>query len=194
MSSTDTSAPPIAQSVGEASLPSDQLLLPARARAGRVLAEYLRCWGLRDPQMIANLCRQWTEAPRPIDVNQQTSAAVEAAIIAHGMQQMNAWLDRMTRMAGATNAELPAARGLVALELQSRIDTFPEALVDRQAIDSNDLSSLHDCSQPVVPPTFFVSMPEQPLGELPAALQSKAWSRLLDLPSGMLARAFGLLR
>src|SRR5262245_34003241 len=80
----------------------------AVAPAQRLLAEYVRRWGLRDPSTIAMHCQRWTrqalqaaEDRRPKTTNELCITAMNVA-----MREVDAWLDQLAdRVAGG----LPAA-------------------------------------------------------------------------------------
>ena len=66
------------------------------ARAERLLAEYLRQWGLRDPSAIAACCRLWVrrvtsgqDERRPLDGSHRSENHIARAALAEAMNDMD---------------------------------------------------------------------------------------------------------
>lgn len=143
------------------------------ARAERLLAEYLRHWGLRDPSTIAARCRLWVQQAAATDDNPDTAtAALELALA-----DIDKWLDHLARRVSPNQVEAERCRGLLAIELQTLIDQHPEALLEYDALPDALLRRLQNAARPAVPAVQATRMDGQPLGELPAPLQPQWWRR-----------------
>ena len=77
----------------------------AEAHAERLLAEYLRNWGLRDPATIAAHCRSWV---RRVTQGQSDHPAWDGSedylartALAQAMNDMDGWLDHLARIVSA---------------------------------------------------------------------------------------------
>jgi hypothetical protein len=164
-------------------------------RTERLLAEYLRMWGLRDPSTIAAHCRLWARqsAAGNAELGQNSSyrVAVEQA-----MNDIDGWLDHVTRTASPDPQTAPLLRGLLAMELQTYIDKHPAAMLAYETLPNSLSQRLLRAARPVVPFARPTRMPAQPLGELAAPLRFEWWWRtlvnMLVLPVRMLRfRWFG---
>ncbi|HTU26097.1 MAG TPA: hypothetical protein VMF30_11900 [Pirellulales bacterium] len=133
-------------------------------RGERLVAEYLRSWGLRDPQTIAAVSKYWVEsvsvAPRS---GVSSLADFYRMVMRRVISDLGQWLDHLGRQVGIAECEIPARRGLVALELQSLVDRFPAALLDDRPLPSWLMEQLAAAAVPVVPSGSPTHMPTQSL-------------------------------
>jgi len=147
------------------------------ARAERVLAEYLRQWGLRDPTTIATHCRRWVREAvervgsqpggQPVAI---CRAAVEAAI-----SEIDEWLDHLSALAAVNGDDARARRGLLAIEVQTMIDKYPEALLNYDALPAPLMKHIRRASHSAVPAIHATRMRAQPLGQLASPLTWRWW-------------------
>jgi hypothetical protein len=168
------------------------------APAQRLLAEYVRRWGLRDPSTIAQHCQRWTRQAlratsdrRPKSTNELCIAAMNAA-----MRDVDAWLDMLTdRIAGGLPpAESP--RGALAIELQRLLPEHHELFLNVELVVEMLAKHPPATQRPVVPVSRPTHMESQPLGELPPAMRPEWWrrlgSRLTTSVSSVMRQALGL--
>lgn len=146
-------------------------------RAQRMLADYLRAWGLRDPQAIALHCRLWTNAyAQPAGAAKQApGAAVLSGILEQASRDMEAWL---TRLADVVADDAPAAksnRGLLAMQLQSVIDHYPSVLLKDAELPAKMLEQLRGAARAAVPTPFPTQMRPQPLDVRMSPLRWEWW-------------------
>ena len=83
-------------------------------RAERLLAEYLRMWGLRDPSTIAAHCRLWARQSVAEDdrAAYRTQSDSYRSAVEQAMHDINLWLDHLTRLTSADPQAAPLRRGL----------------------------------------------------------------------------------
>jgi hypothetical protein len=162
----------------------EKLLVPRRsgsglgqaaARAERLLAEYLRVWGLRDPSTVAAHCRVWVT--QAIDSEEQGKAqasldSLYRTAVAGATNEIDDWIDHLTAGVSNGNRDAECRRGLVAFEVQTLIDRYPEAMLQYNMLPSQLTQQLQRAARRVVPPVKRMEMPGQPLGQLPAPLVS----------------------
>ncbi len=113
------------------SLPSE-----LQARAQRLAAEYLRMWGLRDPQAIADRSRIWVDQcdDSPVGgADELPLAEVYRTVMQRATSDMDGWLDHLALAAGIDAVDSASRRGLLAMEVQSLIDENPAALLEQEA-------------------------------------------------------------
>lgn len=167
-----------------------------RPRASRVIAAYLRHWGFRDPQLIAELCSRWTSDDDAAIATQPglTPAAAEKAMIERAIAELDGWLDRLTKHAGAASNEVAALRGLVALETQANIDSSMQAAEAIDGLPVLPAELLRSLPQHALPRAGFTFMPEQSLGDLPAVLRPRSWLKVFEPVSSAMTRMIGLAR
>jgi len=146
-------------------------------RAERLLAEYLRMWGLRDPSTIAAHCRLWARQTVGSDdaVADRTQSVSYRTAVEQAMHDINLWLDHLTRQASADPQAAPLRRGLLAMELQTLIDKHPTAMLAYETLPPALLQRLQRASRQVVPFARPTHMPAQPLGELAGPLRLDWW-------------------
>ena len=161
----------------------------AEPRAIRILAEYLRAWGLRDPQTIATLSSHWVRcatttrgtADRTLALDETYRASIGRAAV-----DMERWLDQLTVCAGVT--DIAGRRGLLAVELQRVIDRFPGAILEQQVPAELLTHLVGAAAHPVVPTRNARHMPTQSFGaSLSASFLDRArraWRRIRrqDIP------------
>lgn len=168
MSLTDYAEHRIAETPG----PRRRFSADDERKSERILAEYLRAWGLRDPGAVAAQCRRWWLWA------EENAEAGEAsgAVLRHAEQEMDSWIDHLCLQIVANADEAAAIRGSVAVALQAIIDEYPDALLRLDKIPSDMLHRLEAMAYPVAPPTRERSrMQGPPLGELPPLLQPNRW-------------------
>jgi hypothetical protein len=151
-----------------------------QGRAERVLGEYLRQWGLRDPFVIAAFCQAWvrrvTESQGSGPGSDLARATLEAA--AH---DVDAWLDHLARLVAADPTEAAARRGPLAMEVAAVIDHYPQAFLEYDSLPEPLLQHLREAARPVVPAAAEPTrMQGPPLGKLPPLLQPKHWRRFFS--------------
>jgi hypothetical protein len=164
-------------------------------RAERLLAEYLRMWGLRDPSTIAAHCRLWARQNAD-DLSNRSGGGACRSVVEQAMNDIDSWLDDLTRLTSADPQAAPLRRGLLAMELQTLIDKHPSAMLACETLPPAFVQRLQRAARPVVPFARRTRMPEQPLGELAKPLQLRWWLQgvvnLLGLPLRVLRiRWFG---
>ncbi len=148
------------------------------SRAERLLAEYLRVWGLRDPQTIAVLSRQWVQsAIHAGNLAQQTTSLniLYGAVMRHATSEMEQWLDRITAQSCADVHNPQSCRGLLAIELQSLIDQFPATILKDGPLPTALLEQLSRAARPVVPAGAPTKMPTQSLAALSSSKYLWGW-------------------
>jgi hypothetical protein len=134
-----------------------------QSRAERLTAEYLRAWGLRDPQTIATLSRRWAEAALAPE-RAASLGEVYRATMRLAAGDMEHWLARLSELACPGLGSTAYCRGLVAIELQSQIDQYPTALLSEHEPPAALLAQLAGAARPVVPTENRLHMPTQSFG------------------------------
>ncbi len=160
---------------------SDRVAGPANCRGQRVLAEYLRAWGLRDPQAIADYCRRMTEecvASSNSD-GDRSPGKLDRQLMRAAMADLNRGLDRVTTCVCRDDAEIAARRGPLAVKLQSLLDERPELLVGDSRPSIAEADELRRVSAAAVPPPSTQDMPEQPLSDSGSTAKPSWWLRRL---------------
>jgi hypothetical protein len=150
-------------------------------RAERLLAEYLRMWGLRDPSTIAAHCRLWARQAVVDDdraANRTRSVSYRSAV-EQAMHDIGLWLDHLTRLTSADPQAAPLRRGLLAIELQTLIDKHPTVMLAYETLPPALAQRLQRASRPVVPFARPTHMPAQPLGELAGPLRFDWWQQAI---------------
>jgi len=164
----------------ETSEPLGEIVSP-ESRAERLLAEYLRVWGLRDPQTIAALSRQWVRrASETASSPQQNATLAELyrAALRQATLDMQHWLDHLTSEVCAGSDDARSCRGLLAIEVQAIIDEFPAALLDEGSLPAALLEQLASAARPVVPASCPTPMPTQSLDALSLSSNLSRWRRV----------------
>jgi hypothetical protein len=95
------------------------------------------------------------------------------------MNDIDSWLDDLTRLTSTDPQAAPLKRGLLAMEMQSLIDKHPAALLACETLPPSVVQRLQRAARPVVPFARRTQMPAQPLGELAAPLQLRWWQQAL---------------
>lgn len=164
------------KSVQKAPARSQHPELAAGARAQRVLAEYLRQWGLRDPAVIAAHCRRWVQqAAERIAAGSERAAALDRLAIELAIAEIDGWLDHLSKLASTHAGDAHARRGLLAVEMQMLADRYSGVLLSRDGLPSSLMQHLRHAARPIVPPVHRVPMRPQPMGELPWLLSPQRW-------------------
>src|ERR1700759_3977777 len=84
-------------------------VVPSMARkANRLLGEYLRHWGLRDPIAIAAHCRRWIALAR-IDGRDNEDLIARMAV-EHARRDIERWIEQLSLRISATVAEAESRR------------------------------------------------------------------------------------
>jgi len=150
-------------------------------RAERLLAEYLRMWGLRDPSTIAAHCRLWARqaaADNFLETDRAPSVPYRSAV-QQAMNDIDLWLDHLIRRISADPQAAPLRRGLLAVELQTFIDKHPAAMLAYETLPPSLVQRLQRAARPVVPFARPTHMPAQPLGKLAGPLRLQWWQQAL---------------
>jgi hypothetical protein len=185
--------------VADLKLRTEQTFTTAsESRAERLLAEYLRLWGLRDPSTIAKHCHHWVRQASATSNARATPdwslGDLYRATVQHAIIDIDGWMDQLAATIAVHPGEMDSRRGLLAIELQTLIDRYPASLLEPDSLPPAAMLQLTRAARPVVPVARRTSMPAQPLGELPAVLQLRWWlSPLVTLANGC-AKLFGLRR
>ena len=164
-----------------------------QARAERLLAEYLRCWGLRDPSTIAAQCREWVrQATEIFDHRSASDGPTEdlcRVAFSLAIREIDQWLDHLARLTSPDSTSAAWRRGLLAMRLQNLLENHPELWLKYEPPSDALFEKLRAAARPVVPASQPVPMNDQPLGELPSPLQFAWWrnafARRLDVLSGI---------
>jgi hypothetical protein len=154
------------------------------SRAARLVAEYLRVWGLRDPQTIATISSLWVQ--RVVDrlespARSRSLTELYRAVMREAVGDMEGRLDELTNHCSAGPREMRARRGLVAVELQAIVDQFPATLLGEEAWPQSLRDQLASAASPVVPPLSPTRMPIQSLEPIAVEYASRwrrVWNRL----------------
>jgi hypothetical protein len=93
------------------------------------------------------------------------------------MNDIELWLDHLTRLAAADPQAAPLRRGLLAMELQALIDKHPTAMLAYETLPPSLLQRLQRAARPVVPFARPTHMPAQPLGKLAGPLNTAWWQQ-----------------
>jgi hypothetical protein len=135
---------------------------------------------LRDPAVIAAHCHIWVERVSRADGDPQVLVDSEdqfvRAALAEATSDMDKWLDYLAVLVSPDPEEAASRRGLLAMEIQTVIDSYPEALLQYESLPESLLQRLQEAAHPVVPAaTRPTRMHGPPLGELPPQLQPQQW-------------------
>jgi hypothetical protein len=150
------------------------------ARAERVLAEYLRQWGLRDPFAIAAHCREWVRRVTERQAVDGTEEHLARAALGEAVGDLDRWLDHLALLVSPDPAEAAALRGLLAMAIPAVIDEYPQSFLQYESLPEPLLQHLRAAARPVVPlPAQPTRMDGPPLGELHPLLQPQQWRRLV---------------
>jgi hypothetical protein len=159
-----------------------------RARAERLMAEYLRGWGLRDPSMVAAACRRWVgngeTEPNP---NESLDVLYRSAV-AGATTDIDQWLDHLAATVAPNDPD--CRRGLLAIELQAVLDKYPEFLLRYDELPEWLAQHLQRAARPIVPPSQPTPMHEQPLVDE----HTPFWIRVISGTAGVVSRIFRLGR
>jgi hypothetical protein len=153
------------------------------SRAERLLSEYLRAWGLRDPQTIARLSSHWARRAGD-DAAGSAHKLPLAELYRRAMQQamsdMDQWLDTLTGEACRDADDARSCRGLLAMEVQATIDQFPACLLAESGqLPTAFIEGLVDACPPVVPANHPTKMRTQSLDPVPPSKYLPAWLRAI---------------
>ncbi|HEY2147133.1 MAG TPA: glycosyltransferase, partial [Pirellulales bacterium] len=159
---------------------ADESDLGPKARAQRLLAEYLRVWGLRDPQVIAEQTRLWVDQTAADDSAEAAPAEFYRKVVRRAVGDMDERLDHLTRSACSDGEAVASQRGLVALEFQSLIDKNPTALLNGGPLDERLHDRFRAAVHPVVPKASPTPMPVQAICEGGAGSRLAGWRRLMS--------------
>ena len=147
-------------------------------RAERLVAEYLRVWGLRDPQSIATLSRRWVRSALDESPSLDSGSSlteVYRAVMQRAIADMEQWLHHLTDELCNCPRDARSRRGLLAIELQTVIDHFPAAMLDERPLSPSLRERLASAARPVVPDFSPTHMPTQSLDAVPTAQYFSAW-------------------
>ncbi|HWC90213.1 MAG TPA: hypothetical protein VG433_11170, partial [Pirellulales bacterium] len=153
------------------------------ARVERVLAEYLRSWGLRDPAVIAQCCRRWSTESCQASSREATQEESPADLTSRAMRiaqrEIDQWIDELSHRALADDSDAQAARGMLAMRLQAVIDDHSASWLNHGNLPIGLTESLEAAAQRVVPDVCLARMLPQPLGELASPLKWSWWRRTI---------------
>jgi hypothetical protein len=147
-------------------------------RAERLVAEYLRMWGLRDPQTVATLSRRWVRsAGADSAIASGSLTELYRAIMRRAIGEMQKWLDRLTGEVCSGSHETRSRRGLLAIELQAIVDQYPAALLGDGSLPGPLLARLASAALPVVPVCHPTHMPTQSLEAVSSSAYFSRWNQ-----------------
>lgn len=151
------------------------------ARAQRVLAEYLRQWGLREPTTIAVHCRRWVrQAVESVGAEAASRPSlVYRTAIERAISDIDKWLDHLAMLACDTPDEASRRRGLLALEMQALVDRYPHAILRYHALPVALIEHLRRVTRVPVPEQRPRRMRPQPLARSALGLVWRRWRRSL---------------
>jgi hypothetical protein len=150
----------------------------AASRAERLMAEYLRVWGLRDPSTIAALARRWVDravlaqAHRPAE---GSLGELYRLALRHAIEDIDRWLDQLTRELVARSPDISWRRGMVAMALQNVIDQHPTALLSQGPFPAVLIEQLAGCARSAVPAVCPTRMPTQSLEAINPSRTVSRW-------------------
>jgi hypothetical protein len=166
--------------------PVGQLHVAAR-NAERLLAEYMRAWGLRDPTMIAVHCHRWvSEAASRMEACQSSpgaehpQSALARAAFEQARTEIEKWLDHLCQMASPLDAAATSRRGFVGMSLRKALDAHPEAFLQFENLPEPLVQMVTEAARPVVPAAAATrQMQGPPLGVMHPVLQPRRWRKFL---------------
>lgn len=146
-------------------------------RAERLVAEYLRVWGMRDPRTISTLSRHWVQnADFATSMDQNTSINdVYRAVMQRVIADIEQWLDRLASEVFPGSRDAHSRRGLLAVELQTIIDQCPAVLLHDGPLPAEMLEQLATAAVPVVPAGSPTHMPTQSLAAVSSSKYLSRW-------------------
>ena len=151
------------------------------SRAERLVAEYLRVWGLLDPQTIATLSRKWVRSACDAATSPQqeaTATEIYRVVLRRASMEMRQWLDHLTSEVCSDSDDALPRGGLLAIELQATIDQCPAALLYKESLPASLLKQLASAARPVVPATCPTHMPTQSLSPISLSRCLSSWCRV----------------
>lgn len=127
-----------------------------QATAKRLVADYLRDWGLRDPELVAAEAKRIVEAtldemPLYDDTTEAERDAFCQAAIRRTVAEIESWSATIARGITPRAAGRFAMGGTLSPGLSELLDAFPEAIVRRDHPTARALADLERAILPVVP-------------------------------------------
>lgn len=127
-----------------------------QATAKRLVADYLRDWGLRDPELVAAESKRIVEAtlgefPLYDDMTDAERDAFCQAAIRRTVAEIESWSATIARGITPRAAGRFALGGTLSPALSELLDAFPEAVVRRDHPTARALADLEQAILPVVP-------------------------------------------
>lgn len=127
-----------------------------QATAKRLVADYLRDWGLRDPELVAAESKRIVEAtlgefPLYDDMTDGERDAFCQAAIRRTVAEIESWSATIARGITPRAAGRFALGGTLSPGLSELLDAFPEAVVRRDHPTARALADLEQAILPVVP-------------------------------------------
>jgi hypothetical protein len=135
------------------------------ARAARLISEYLRVWGFRDPETIATLAKTFVLKVREAGANdggEPSRSSFYLAVMRQVKLAMSDRIDGLSQMIADTGGDAESRRGLVAMEMRNLTDEYPVEVIQGE-LSEGTIERVAVLAQRVVPPTCLKHMPEQPL-------------------------------
>lgn len=161
-------------------------------RAERLVAEYLRVWGLRDPQTIATLSRHWVRSVHASGSVPAGGSLTELyrTVIRRARGDIEQRLDRLAGALTTNSREARGCRGLLAIELQSVVDQFPTALLEESSLPAPLHEQLASAALSVVPACCPTQMPTQSLEAISSEKYFSRWNQMWSYLWFRLRRTF----
>lgn len=127
-----------------------------QATAKRLVADYLRDWGLRDPELVAAESKRIVEStldefPLYDDMTDGERDAFCQAAIRRTVAEIESWSATIARGITPRAAGRFALGGTLSPGLSELLDAFPEAVVRRDHPTARALADLEQAILPVVP-------------------------------------------
>lgn len=127
-----------------------------QATAKRLVADYLRDWGLRDPELVAAESKRIVEAtlgefPLYDDMTDAERDTFCQAAIRRTVAEIESWSATIARGITPRAAGRFALGGTLSPGLSELLDAFPEAVVRRDHPTARALADLEQAILPVVP-------------------------------------------
>ena len=165
-----------------------------RCVAGRLVADYLRDWGLRDPELLAAESRRLIELTESdfdsADLDRPNESLCQRfcqAAIDRTITQVASWTASIAMEPPCQATDAQAASRIVA-RLPDMLDEFPEAVVRQEGFPARAASLLKRSVQPVVPTPIVRPMALAPRTRTVRFLRPLYWRQTLRLARGYSVR------
>ena len=155
-----------------------------QATAKRLVADYLRDWGLRDPELVASEARRIVEAtleemPLYDDTTEPEREAFCQAAVRRTVAEIESWSATIARGITPRAAGRFAMGAAMSPGLSELLDAFPEAIVRRDHPAARALADLERAILPVVPATHVREMGAVPRTRTVRYLRLAFWRTVL---------------